>query len=173
MDKTKQLIEARFLDLKKSGEAEELSDLDRTMTELSQLLHEESYKRQLLESVVYHAVRNGYIKLADIPRELRYRPQIHFPYYLPAYHYAETLGDGPYLLKILNIMYEDATRGVVEGELDQETYGKLIQEWLNYMSSAIIAFEGDDDVQSYIQDQERTHRDLFEAYSVREEVDDD
>ena len=121
----------------------------------------------VLRRIIFKGLLRHQFKLSDISQELRIsRLEVSGYFSVAAHRYASDNGDITYLTEVLSIMYEDAVYGVRSGVINHKEFYDLICSWLNYFDYDKIEFKGDDNFESYFQEQKERHRDYFEAFGL-------
>ena len=140
---------------------EEIASLKQEITRLSWF----AYEHELLSEPLLDWVLYGRVKISEFPRPIRmseYGDEL----YIYAFRYAEAKRDASYGLNILTLLQEDMTHCATAGSITQKEYAHRLERWIRYMDRGKIAFKGDENFESYFQEQKEAHRSLFETYGL-------
>lgn len=140
---------------------EKITSLEQEITRLSWF----AYEHELLSELLLDWVLYGRVKISEFPRPIRmseYGDEL----YIYAWRYAEAKHDASYGLNILTLLQEDMTHCATAGSITQKEYAHRLERWIRYMDRGKIAFKGDENFESYFQEQKEAHRSLFETYGL-------
>ncbi|WP_449457631.1 hypothetical protein [Streptococcus suis] len=174
MTNLKALIEQEFHKVKKETnvthfnpnkpiEQETVSDMRREIADLKEMVsYLTPYKRMFesLEETLYGWLLHGKVKIDEIPLDSRRFSHA----YTYAWRYAEAKHDATYGMAILELFRSDMIELVQLGDIDQETYGDYLKQWMQYLARGLSAFKDSKDYDSYFLELQESHTELFKEY---------
>ncbi|HEM3623273.1 TPA: hypothetical protein U1C34_002098 [Streptococcus suis] len=174
MTTLKVLIEQEFHKVKKETNVthsnpnkpmkqETVSDMRREIASLKEMIsYLTPYKRmfETLEETLYGWLLHGKVKIDEIPLDSRRFSHA----YTYAWRYAEAKQDVTYGMAILDLFQSDMIELVQSKEIDKETYGEYLKQWMQYLARGLSAFKNSKDYDNYFLKLQEAHTELFREY---------